>query len=327
MRPPEALVGALRSAKRILVATHSPMDGDGLGCGLALQRGLRALGKECLFVTEGALPRAYAFLDGYGGIRRLGPGPLPPFDLLLGLDAGDAHRLGRPYAERPKGSLVCNIDHHVSNERYGDVAWVVPEAAATGELAFALLSALALPVDPPMAQALLVSLMTDTGRFCYSSTSPATLETGAALLRLGADPDAVHRHLYASVPLGILRLHARATEEIRLPAGGRVALLVVPRGYGGDLGAEEEDVKDLVDLVISIRGVVVGALVRGLEGGGCKVSLRSKSDRADVAALAGRWKGGGHVRAAGYTSLLAEEATAAELLPALERLAAAAGVP
>jgi len=325
VNPPGALLGALRSAESVLIATHSPMDGDGLGCGLALQRGLRAAGKRCLFVTEGALPRAYGFLDGYDSILRLGPGPLPVFDLLLGLDAGDPHRLGRAYEERPKGSLVCNIDHHVSNGRYGDIAWVVPEAAATGELAFALLSALGLPVDAPMAQALLVSLVTDTGRFCYSNTGPATFETGAALLRLGADPDAVHRHLYASVPLGILRLHARATEQIRLPAGGSVALLVVPWGYGADLGAEEEDVKDLVDLVISIRGVLVGALVRGLPGGGSKVSLRSKSDDADVAALAGRFRGGGHVRAAGYTSPRGEEATAAELLPALAVLAQAAG--
>jgi len=324
VRPPDPLLRALHAAGNVLIATHSPMDGDGLGCGLALQRALNGAGKRCRFVTEAALPRAYAFLDGYDGIERLAPGPLPPFDLLLGLDAGDSRRLGRPHAERPRGSVVCNIDHHVSNERYGDVAWVVPEAAATGELAFALIRALGLPVDPAIALALLVSLVTDTGRFCYSSTGPGTFETGAELLRLGADPDLIHRHLYASVPLGVLRLHARATEEIRLPEGGRAALLVVPWGYGADLGAEEEDVKDLVDLVISIRGVVVAALVRGLPSGGSKVSLRSKSDRADVAALAGRCGGGGHVRAAGYTSPLGEEAAAAALLPALGQLAVAA---
>jgi len=322
---PPAVLDAVRAARRICIATHSPMDGDGLGCGLALQRALEGLGKEVAFVTEANVPRAYSFLPGADRIRRLATdGPLPAFDLLLGLDAGEEERLGRVYAERPEGARVVNIDHHVSNPRYGDVAWVDPRAAATGEQVYRLLADLG-ALDATAAQALLVSLVTDTGRFQYSSTTARTLRIAAALVDAGASPDAIQLNLYGSRPLPVWRLRARAVEDVAFHENGRVALLVVPDGYGVDLGVDVEDLKDLVDIVVGVEGVVVGALVRGMPDGGAKVSLRSKDDRADVAELAGRHGGGGHVRAAGFSSGASPRETAEALLPGLLELAVAAG--
>ncbi|MHC4340194.1 MAG: DHH family phosphoesterase, partial [Planctomycetota bacterium] len=269
---------------------------------------------------------AYAFLPGYLAIQRISTGDSPPVcDLILGLDAGEADRLGRVHSERPEGTLVANIDHHVSNSGYGDLAWVEAAAAATGEQVFALIKSLGAHIDAETALCLFVAIVTDTGRFCYSSTTPATLQAAAELVRLGADPDLLQRNLFGAIPLPVLHLHARAVDRLQFSAGGRVCLLAVPHDYGADLAVDEDAMKDLVDTVIGVRGVVVGALVRGLKDGTCKVSLRSKSDGADVAALASRHGGGGHVRAAGFTGSAGPEETARKLLPELEELAVTAG--
>ncbi len=323
MSVPEGILAAIRGARSILCATHSPMDGDGLGSGLALKRALEAAGKRVMLVTEAAVPPVYAFLPGYESIVVLGKKPVPAADLILALDAGGPDRLGRVLAERPKGARIVNIDHHVSNKSYGDLNWIDAEAAAVGEQAYLLLKEGGFGIDAVAAQCLLVALVTDTGRFCYSSTTPRTLEIAAALLRAGAEPDRLQRELYASVPVAVLKLRARAVDEIELRCEGRVAVLTLPDGYGTDLGADEEDVKDLIDVLISVKGVVVAALFRGLAEGGTKVSLRSKDDRANVSALAARFGGGGHVRASGFTSAHSPAKARADLLPALEDLAVA----
>jgi len=271
------------------------------------------------------VPRAYRWVPAADTIRVLTEGRLPDCDLVVGLDAGEADRLGRAWSERPAGARVVNLDHHVSNPGYGDAAWVDATAAATGEQVYALLRALAWPLDRDIARYLLISLVTDTGRFCYSSTTARTLETAAALVRAGADPDELQRHLFGAVPLGVHRLRARAVDELRLLGGGRLALLTVEDGFGREFGAGAEEVKDLIDVLVSIEGVRVAALVRGLPDGGTKVSLRSKSDSADVAAFCQRFGGGGHVRAAGFSSREGPVHTEGRIRKDLEALAAAAG--
>lgn len=317
--PAEALDLIARS-RTVLLASHIPMDGDGLGCALALERALVGLGKSCRVVTEAALPRSYGFLQGYDRVLLLRrQDAVPKADLVIGMDAGGMDRLGRLAAERGSAKLL-NIDHHVSNARFGDVDWIDLEAAATGEMIHALLRALKIPLDPGMAQCLLVALVTDTGRFCYSNTTPRTLEIAADLLRLGAVPDAINMHLFRSVPRAVLALQSRAVERMRFHAGGRLVSLVTAPGFGTDLGVGDEEVKDLIDLLVSIEGVVVATLFRGLPEGGCKVSLRSNADRADVSRFASLRGGGGHVRAAGFSSALAPEAAERASLEDLVRL-------
>jgi len=325
LKTPEAVLAALRDARSILITTHSPMDGDGMGCGLALMRVLRGQGKQVHFITEGHVPHAYTFLAGFDDIHRIDAlEPLPDFDLLVGLDAGEERRLGRAFAERGPDTRVLNIDHHVSNNGFGDVAWVEPTAAATGEQAYTLLRDMGVDIDAEMALCMLVALVTDTGRFCYSNTTAQTLRIAAELVELGADPDRLQRHLYAAVPMEALRMHARAVDALELHSDGLVSVLCVAHDFGADLGVDQDAIKDLVDLVISVRGVMVGALVRGLPEGGTKVSLRSKSDRADVAAFAASQGGGGHVRAAGFSSDETPEETARSILAGLEQLAVVA---
>jgi len=289
-------------------------------------RGLRGLGKSVRFVNEAPVPYVFDFLEGRGEVELLGPDDdVPACDLLLGLDAGDASRLGRVYVDRPEGCKLANVDHHATNDRYGDVAWVEADASSTGEMVHALLLALGAEIDTASAQALLVSLVTDTGRFSYSNTTPNAFEVAADLLRRGANPDLLFRELYGSLPMRVLRLRARAAEAIELSANGKVALLTVPSDFGADIDADVDDIKDLIDIAIGLEGVMVAALIRGLAEGGTKISLRSKSDRADVAVFSQQRGGGGHVRASGFSSADGPEAVAAALRPDLEALVASAG--
>jgi phosphoesterase RecJ-like protein len=323
---PPPVLDAIRNADSILLATHIPMDGDGLGCGIALLRCLRAMGKQVRFLNEAPVPYVFEFLPGRADVELLGPDDaVPEFDLLFGLDAGDASRLGRIHDERPKGCRVLNVDHHATNERYGDVAWVEADASATGEMVHTLLLDLGAAIDAESAQALLVAIVTDTGRFSYSNTTAGAHEAAADLIRRGADPDEIYRNVYASLPLKVLRLRARAAEAVSLEVGGKAGVLVVEADFGTDLGTIEEDVKDLVDIPIGLEGVLVAALVRGLPNGGTKVSLRSKSDALDVAALSKRHGGGGHVRAAGFSDAAAPTEVAERLRPELEALIVSAG--
>jgi phosphoesterase RecJ-like protein len=321
VKPPPELLELLRAPGDVLLATHIPMDGDGLGSGIALKRALEAQGRSVQFVTEQRVPGAFDFLPGSAEVIVLGPDdPMPSTGLLVGLDAGDEHRLGRAFVERADGCLVANIDHHATNDRYGDIAWVEPDVSSTGEMIHTLLRAMDAEITPEMAQALLVSLVTDTGRFSYSSTGPGTFEAAADLLRCGADTDSLYQQLFASRPLDVVRLRARAAEDLQLLAGGKVAVLTADREYGSNLEFSEDDLKDLIDVAIGLEGVVVAALVRGLPEGGTKVSLRSKSDRANVAALARKLGGGGHVRASGYSDDRAPADAAAALIPELAGL-------
>lgn len=321
MKPPPELLALLKGQGDVLIATHIPMDGDGLGSGIALKRALEAQGRSVRFVTEQRVPSAFNFLQGSAEVIVLGPeDPMPPTELLVGLDAGDEHRLGRAFVERASGCSVANIDHHATNDRYGDVAWVEAGASSTGEMIHALLRAMDAEITAEMAQAMLVSLVTDTGRFSYSSTGPGTFEVAADLLRCGANTDALYQQLFASRPLDVVRLRARAAEDLQLLSDGKVAVLTADREYGANLDFQEDDLKDLIDVAIGLEGVVVAALVRGLPEGGTKVSLRSKSDGANVAALARKLGGGGHVRASGFSDDRAPAEAAAALMPELAAL-------
>jgi len=321
LKAPVPLLEAIRNADSIVLATHIPMDGDGLGCGIALMRCLRAMGKTVRFVNEAPVPYVYDFLEGRSEVEFLGPDDsMPACDLLLGLDAGDASRLGRAYDERSRGCRLANVAHHATNDRYGDVAWVEADASSTGEMVHSLLLDLGASIDAASAQALLVSLVTDTGRFSYSNTTPGAFEVAADLLRRGANPDLLYRELYGSVPMRVLRLRARAAEQIQLSGADCVAVLTIRADFGADIDADVDDIKDLVDIAIGLEGVVVAALVRGLPQGGTKISLRSKSDAVNVAAFSQKRGGGGHVRASGYSSPDEPEVVAAELAAALEAL-------
>jgi phosphoesterase RecJ-like protein len=294
--PPEVLApfAVARPAQRALMLGHVHPDADVLGTLLAL--GL-ALGERGLSVTWGGphpAPEFLGFLPGIERYRRLErvEGPL---DLVVSTDCPNPERTeGLLGQARQAGAQVINIDHHHDNRRYGDVNWVVPTAAATGEMIYELLVALGAPITPAIALNLFTAIHMDTGSFRYSNVTPDTFRIAAALVAAGADPAFVANRLYERRPAHALRMLGETLARVQVSDDGRVAWLALRAGSVPESFVEAED---LVNYPRSVASVRVACLLRERDDA-VKVSLRGKGD-VDVSRIAAKFGGGGHPNAAG----------------------------
>jgi phosphoesterase RecJ-like protein len=239
----------------------------------------------------------------------------PPEDVdqrtIVFLDCGNIDRMPVAFLQHP-GRCVLNIDHHHDNTRFGTFNLVVPGASCTAEIVFDLARELDAPLTPAIAEALYVGLVTDTGRFMYQNTSPAAHRMAAELIEAGVEVHTVYRHLYESLPLRRLLLHARALATATGSADGRVIVAHLTRADFEATGTDETDAEGIVDYLRAVDGVQVAVLVRELldaaRAGVRKVSLRATDGRVDVSRIARAHGGGGHRQAAGFsTSLSLEE--------------------
>jgi len=294
------IAGILATAPEVLLASHISPDGDSIGSTIALGQALTERGHKVLMVAEDPVPGLYCFLD--WSDRFVSPeviDHIPPVAVVL--DCTDVERTGtRTAGLIRKAEVVINIDHHVSNNGFGQYQLVLPEAAAAGEVIYQLLGAMGQKISSSVATALYTALVMDTGCFQYSSTSAQTHRVAADLLELGADTSTAHLNLFQSKPLVGLQLLGRALDTMRLSEDGRVAWIALPHGTITGLGATEDHIEGLINHPRSLEGVEIAILFKETRHGEVKVSLRSKT-KADVNVLAGWFGGGGHVRAAGCT--------------------------
>jgi phosphoesterase RecJ-like protein len=199
---------------------------------------------------------------------------------------------------------VINIDHHHDNTRFGDFNLVDTSASSTAEIVYGLALQLGVEVTPAMASALYVGLITDTGKFMYENTDARTHRIAAELIEAGVDVGDTYRRLYESVPLEKLHLVARALEAIERPCDGLTITSITEADYRAT-GAGEEMTEGIIDFLRSLEGTKVSAVIRDLGSRGQavrKVSLRSSTGGVDVSAVAREQGGGGHVRAAGFST-------------------------
>jgi len=305
------------SAQRILLTTHISPDGDGIGSGLGLAQGLAALGKEATLAIADPVPGYLRFLPGEGYVRS-GEVNEESWDLLISLDCGDWDRLGEAPGDRSLFGMVINLDHHRSNERYGDLNVVIPEASATGLLAFQLLQAVNAPVGPEAALCLYTAIATDTGFFRYSNTDVATFEAATELVRAGASPYAVHHALHENNSAGRLRMMGEALRLLEFSGDGRIGLIALDPGAYQRADADPDDAEGLVELPRSVASVEVAVLLRPTpEHTAYKASLRSKK-QVDVSRVAEGFGGGGHARAAGCRLELPLEQARDRLVAAIQ---------
>jgi len=309
-----AVVEALRTGERFVVTSHDNPDGDALGSLLATHLALEALGKDSVMVLGGPapLPAEYAFLgvEGHGLLREA------PRDTgertLVAVDCAQESRIVEAglFGRAP---LTVNIDHHHDNTRFGDVNLVVDDASSTAEVLADLFAALELDLSPAVAEALYTAVVTDTGRFQYSNTTPKALRLAATLVEAGADAGKVFVEVYESTPFPKLKLLARALEHAVELADGRVVVSELRREDFDAAGAEEPYSEGIIDHLRAVDGAELVALVRELPrdaSSARKGSLRSHPDGVDVSAIARSFGGGGHKRAAGFsTDLTMDEIT------------------
>ncbi|RMH62118.1 MAG: DHH family/DHHA1 domain protein, partial [Zetaproteobacteria bacterium] len=308
-------IEVLRCAQHVLLTTHRNPDGDGIGAQLALFHALRGMGKQVSMFNRDGVPRIYRFLVGANEIAA-GDEPVDHgADVVVSLDCGSARRLGVS-AGFFTGATHINIDHHRSNQGFGDVRCVDARYCATGAMVADLLLAMNVPFTPEIASALYTSLLTDTGSFRLSNCTADVYRLAEALVRAGADPSYIARHVYEAMRPAALRLLGRCLQDMTLRDAGRSAWMVVTQSMFAEVGADVEDTEGLIDYARSVDGVEVAVLIReDLDVSGCwKVSFRGKT-YADVGSLAERLGGGGHRHAAGCQLRGTREEIAARLFP------------
>jgi bifunctional oligoribonuclease and PAP phosphatase NrnA len=301
----KAVADTIRAEDRFLVVTHENPDGDALGSMLATALGLHALRKDVVMYLSGSAPTPaeYRFLD-LADVRRELPDDLE-VRVLLAVDCANERRIGEENTGVDRAKLVVNVDHHHDNSEFGNVNLIVPEASSTSEIVRDILAELDVALTPEIAAALYVGLVTDTGRFQYTNTTPKALRLAAELVEAGADVHGIFQHVYETVQFSKLKLLARALERAQLFEGGGLVVSYLLKDDFGDVGAEEPYSEGIIDSLRAVEGSEMVALIREPprnEGPARRISLRSSHDEVDVSAIARKEGGGGHRQAAGFSS-------------------------
>src|SRR5919199_1297402 len=301
-----AVVEALRSHDRFVLTTHENPDGDALGSLLAAKLALEQLGKDVIMVLHSSapLPGEYAFMA-LEGLRRSWPADVES-RALLALDCANESRIADP-AVLERAPLVVNVDHHHDNTRFGTVNLVVAEASSTGEVLRDVFRELGVRLTPEIAEALYIALVTDTGRFQYTNTTPKALRLAAELVEAGADVHRIFQGVYESVQFAKLKLLARALDRAQVYEGGAIVVSYLLRTDFTEVGAAEPYSEGIIDYLRAVEGAEMAVLIREpprRDGVGPtrRISLRSSVDELDVSAIARRSGGGGHRQAAGFSS-------------------------
>lgn len=305
----------LRKAASVAICSHVKPDGDAVGSTLALTLALRQAGIPAVPTLADAAdpPGSYEFLPGFGLYVRAAD--LEPPDVFVALDTPNLERLGAAADLARSARVLVVMDHHPDNALFGSVNLADPKAAATGLMVWRLLRALEIVPSPEVALCCWISVVTDTGRFAYSNTTPDALRDAADMLEAGADAAEAHRMLYESRTAAGLALETRVLGRLTIANRGRVAYAWIEDADYADTGARPWETEHLVDAVRAIEGIDVALLLR-VHTDGVRVNLRAKTG-FDVSAVARRWGGGGHTAAAGFT--LAGDLTSvlAQVLPHL----------
>ena len=283
------------NAPVVTAVTHKDADGDTLGSALALALALEPIGKTVPVVSSPPVPGAWWFLP---GIERVNRQPPPANTPVFIFDASDASRAGAYESLVRQATIVVNIDHHVSNARFGTINLVLTEAASTGELVYDLLKAWKVDISPGAASCLYATILSDTGGFRHDNTSAHALRAAAELVQLGADPVVIARGLFKSRPASSLRMQGRILQGLHFEFGDRLVWGSISQAGLRDSGATTDQADSAIDQLNTVRGQELAILFKEAGPQLTKVSIRSR-DQVDAAELAAKFGGGGHRRAAG----------------------------
>ena len=303
----DAAVAVLRDAPEVVVACHVNPDGDALGSMFGAALGLTRLGKKA-YPTWGdvpvQVPFAYRFLPGSEMLVQ--PHDVPTDAVFLALDCGAGDRLGELEKAACAARNLINVDHHPGNDDFGTLNIVVTSASSTAELTTRLLQDLGAEIDGDVATCLYTGIVTDTGRFQYSNSSPETLRLAADLLALGVPAPDIATEVFESSPFGYLKLVGAMLDRARLDETHGLVYSWITQDDLRETGVAMDETEKLIDVLRSTRAARVAAIFKEQDDGTYRVSLRSRGP--SVGAIARANGGGGHDLAAGYTAPSVEEA-------------------
>jgi phosphoesterase RecJ-like protein len=295
----EQIGEVLRAHQSFVLLSHVRPDGDAIGSQLALGFSLMAMGKSVRLINEDGLPENLAFLPGSELIESPPAAPLE-VEVAVALDTATKPRLGDAALHAAsKAHLWLNIDHHISNPKYGDLNLIDATSPATGEILYDLITALDLPLPPETRDAIYVAVSTDTGSFQYPSTTARTYEMAADLVRRGLDVGTINSKTYDEHPFRRLELMRAMLNTLERSPDGVVAHWELREETRVGLALRPEDSEGLIDVIRAIRGVRLAVFFEELPDGKVRVSMRSKDRELDVCKIASAFGGGGHALAAG----------------------------
>jgi len=298
----EDVLCAFKDARSVVVSGHVRTDGDSLGSMIALTHLLNRAGIKAVAAGERKGLGGPGFLR---GVERL----IPPdaaakkkCDLLVTVDCGSIDRLPEPLQKRAAACTVVNIDHHLTNTRFGTFNWVDAKASSTGELIWRLSRKAQWALDDIAAEALWVAVVTDTGRFAYDMTKPATLRCGADLLRYGVRTSYINDRMYASFSATNIELKRRAFQTLTVINGGEIAAVSLTGKDFEETDGAKADAEDVIDIPRNLAGNRVALFFygNGEDAAETRISIRTR-EPLDATVLAHKFGGGGHARAGGCT--------------------------
>ncbi len=320
----EQLGEILSKHDSFVILSHVRPDGDAIGSQLALGFALMATGKNVRLINEDGLPDNLAFLPGSEKIETPPADPIE-VEIAIALDTATKPRLGeRALNAASKAKLWLNIDHHISNPKYGDYNLIDSTSPATGQIIYELITALGLPLPAETRDAIYVAVSTDTGSFQYPSTTAKTYDMAADLIRRGLDVGTINSSTYDNHPYRRVELMRSLLNTLQICGGGAVASWELRDQTRIDLALQPEDSEGLIDIIRGIEGVRIAVFFEELPDGKIRVSMRSKDLRLNVCNIAAEFGGGGHALAAGIRMTGPLEDAREKVLAAIERAIEAA---
>ena len=288
-------------SKKIGITYHVSPDGDAVGSVLALFNALKSLNKDCYIISKDTLSENLKFLKGSDEITGEITEPVDETDVVVVLDCGNLERVSANLKEFT--GTIINIDHHLSNDKYGDINYIDSNAAATAEIVFELLNLMGISFEKEdsvikdIGTCMYTSIVTDTGAYRHSNVTERTHRISAVLKKIGVDNTFIYQSLFDNKDFSRIKLIGKALSSMQLILNGKVALLEIDKNFTADLGIDIGDTSDIISYGLQIKGVEVTLLLKEVEDG-VKASLREKS-YVDVRKIAEVFGGGGHIRASG----------------------------
>lgn len=299
----EKVVACIKRNKHFLITAHTNLEGDALGSELAFCKILQKLGKSATIINEDALPYGYAFLPGIDKIRKFKPNIKGiRFDCFVVLDCSDLRRTGEVYRINSAHKPVLNIDHHISNEKFGDINWVEPDASSCAEMIYKLYKKLRLPLDKDTALLLYVGMLTDTGAFRYSNTTSVTHQAVSEFLKYGLKVTQIYKYLYENIPFEDMKLLAKILPAMRRQAGGRIVWFQVKKNMLKNKKLSFDLSEHTLSFGRAIKDAEVAVLFKENLGVKDEIRINFRSQgKVDVNKIASYFGGGGHKTASGAT--------------------------
>ena len=290
---------AIRENDSFLITAHCDPEGDSLGSQLAIAQMLRQLDKRYIIINPDLPPPMYDFLKDIKQIILPSGAAAYDFDVALVLDCPIIERIGS-VKELIRGKAIVNIDHHVSNANFGSINYVDPKASSTGEIIYNLVEGLGCRLNKNLAVYLYLAILTDTGGFRYSNTTPRTMRMAAELLDVGIRPKDIYDRIYESHSLASRRLLALSLKTIKVSKDGKIAIMYLTKVMFDKTKATMHDAEAFINYPRFIEGVDIALLFNdNVDKGFTKVSFRSNGDWVNVNKIASKFGGGGHVSASG----------------------------